>query len=196
MKKYILLFLFLIPFWRPVMAQLPVGTRVQPMFVNTNTGVVSYGSNGVLTITFTNAMAMSNAVTIFPNGALTNNGSMVVSNEVHQGAISFKTKIASLSSITNNDYGVTNNYFILITNQSAANIVFTGFSGGFMEGQQIHVVNYTLTNMTFIADSTSSASSNRIDLLGYSSTNTLGKGSASFIYNTFSNTWTLQNFTQ
>ena len=133
--------------------------------------------------------AQTNSAPLFITsaGALTNYGVTALSNVTVRGEQTVDydtawtpTKIAA-STITNNDYNVTNTSYVLITNVSVQEIVFTGFAGG-RAGQHLVVVNMTDTNMNFQNSSTSSSLTNRLDLMGLGTTNTVGKGTAAFIF--------------
>lgn len=178
----------------PVMAQLPVGTRVQPVTIATNNGVISWGSNSVTIATFTNTLVTSNAVIISSSGLLTNAGASVLGPVTMTGDFGLFSTNVGISSITNSDFSVANVSTIMITNGSVGEYVFTGFAGG-RDGQILTIITIpTGTNATFMNLNASSAVANRINNMGYGTTNTTGAGSFSFIYSSYLSNWVLRSF--
>jgi hypothetical protein len=204
MNKLILTLITLIAFSEGLFAQ--AGTRIQPVTVSTNTGVVTFGTNVYSHIAITNNIAFSNMVSIGASGAFTNNGSSVLSNLMTHGTATFNGVIivsnavsrvatnTALTSITNNDFSVANTMFIAITNTTQGHIVFTGFSGG-RDGQTLTIANHTLTNVFYIDQSASSTANNKILLLnGQTVLTNLGVGCTEFIYSTSGTNWLLKSF--
>lgn len=179
----------------------PVGTQLQPLVMNTNSGVAFIGaSNGALSLTFTNNVIVGSNASLRVNAGstFTNDGNSFLSNTTVRGDIAFPGVYVALTSLTNSDYSVAGTAFLMVTNTTQNNLFFSGFAGG-RSGQRLLVVNNTLTNMCFIDGSTLSTISNRIDLMGLVAattwTNTVGQGSAEFIFDASaaSNGWKILN---
>lgn len=167
-------------------AQLSVGTRVQSLQINTNNGVVSYGSNVISTVMWTNAVTHSNSVTIAAGSTVTNDGSEVLSNATVRGSIAYTPTYKVFTSVTNNDVTIGDSSLMIVTNSVGA--VVTGFAAG-RDGQMLTVLNMTSSNITFADANASSVINNRLDMLGTGTTNFTAKGSASFIYQNFTSNW-------
>ncbi len=167
-------------------AQIPANTRIQPVMVSTNSGVVLFGTNSYSVVSVTNAFAFSNTVSIV--GAATFKGAMIISNVVS----SVSTNVA-LAAITNNDFSVAGTTFIVVTN-AAENIVFSGFTAG-RDGQPLTIFNYTGTNMYFYQGSSLSTAGNRLFFLGSQTTLTnTGLSCVDFIYSTTGTNWVLRTY--
>ena len=175
----------------------PVGTLYPSVRFSTNNGVVFLGvSNAPTTLIFTNKVNMAADFGVVSNknfrieagSTSTNFAETVTSNLTARGSFSTAPLYATFSSLTNNDYSVTNATYLCITNSSQTNIIFTGFAAG-TPGQHLTVDNTTATNMWFLDQNASSVASSRLDLLGFTTTNTVGQGIATFIYNPVSNNW-------
>lgn len=181
-----------------VMGVVPVGTQYPSIHFNSTNGVVFLGdSNAATILIFTNKINMAANFGVVSNKSFrieagstsTNYGETVTSNLTARGDFSALPLYASFSSLTNNDYSVTNATYLMITNCGASsNIIFTGFAAG-RPGQHLTVDNATATNMWFLDQNASSVASSRLDLLGFTTTNTVGQGIATFIYNPVSNNW-------
>lgn len=183
---------------------LPVGRHVQPLVFITNNGTVYMGSNQTAVLTFTNAAAFTAPVTF--SGAVTNSGTLVMSNSFQLGARFESVGMVGLSSITNHDLAAGDASFLVLTNQTAGDIVITGFLPGAVGapksatntlwfGRLLQVVNATGTNCTLLASSeaasTNSSEVCRILLPAGTSTNLGGRGTATLLY--FSTNWHLIN---
>jgi hypothetical protein len=178
MRNIFLIFIFLLSA-ACANAQLPAGTRVQQVGINTNSGIFTFGSNSITSVTITNYLIISNNFRQFGGYTFTNDSPMVVSNMTTRGAVTVGQLLAmtptyvSLSTITNSDYSVTSLSALIITNTSTTGIVF-------------------------LSQDSASAATNRLHLLGVDlalKTNTVTQGSAEFIYNagSASNNWTLRS---
>lgn len=181
---------------------LPVGYRLNQLSIITNTGHIWAGSNTPSRLWTTNYLEVSNAWVTVNAGGITNNGPTVVSNISVRGNANLNGFLQLMPSnlsfnvMTNNDVPVGNVSLLVLTNATNIYSCITGFAGG-TNGQILHIINITPTNLHFIAESTSSTLGNRIDLGGLqaTSTNTIGKGSATFIYdvNSTHTNWNLMN---
>ena len=177
-----------------------VGEKLQPLAMNTNNGTVFTGSNGVTRLIFTNDIRASNGVHIASTGNFTNDAQSTLSNVLVRGFLMVSQDVsrlpffATLTAQTNNDYNITNISTIVITSTTNHPTVFTGFTHT-RDGKLLDIINMTGSNITFVHQNSLSAVSNRIDLLGIhaTTTNTSAQGSASFIWNSFSTSWTIRS---
>lgn len=174
---------------------LPVGYYQPPVTLMTNDWIVFVPSNcpGMVV---TNGMDVSNSapVRIRAGSTLTVDTTSTLSNAHVRGALIIEPTYAVITVPTNNGYNIKNISLLIVTNCSTNSIVFSGFTNGIV-GQVVDVVNRTGTNMTFLCTNSLSASINQFDLMGIHDTvtNTVGKGSARFIYDGSSSNWNLQS---
>jgi hypothetical protein len=178
------------------MGTLPVGYYQAPVTQFTNDFTVYFAAGDPTT---TNNWTYSGTKCIqYGNGiTTTNNGTLIVSNQVTRG-YSLNTPVyANISTPTNNNYSVANTSLIIITNCSTNALYFTGFAGG-VSGQQLRLINLTATNMFIGYTNVLSAGNNQVNMMGLNAgtyTNTVGQGSITVVYDGATTNWLLTGIT-